>query len=77
MPWAISFHDRMLLLRQVLDAEKLRVQGSNDITLMGGQGFRSKGIQVYAVDSVLRVNVSHRLDLKPFCRLHNPLIDNF
>ncbi|KAJ1444024.1 hypothetical protein B484DRAFT_389132, partial [Ochromonadaceae sp. CCMP2298] len=51
MPWCVDFHQRMLLFRGILDAERLQVQGSNDI--MGPE--RSRG-------SLVRVRRSRLLE---------------
>jgi ubiquitin-protein ligase E3 C len=44
MPWAVDFHERMRLFRAALDAERLHIQGSNDLLAGGPQ--RSRGVVV-------------------------------
>jgi hypothetical protein len=44
MPWCVDFHERMRLFRAALDAERLQIQGSNDLLSGGPQ--RSRGVIV-------------------------------
>jgi hypothetical protein len=51
MPWSIGFHDRLRLLRQILDEEKVAIQGTGSVemvNLLSAQvpHFRSNGIAI-------------------------------
>lgn len=32
-PWSIDFHQRMKLFREIVDAERISIQGSDDVNL--------------------------------------------
>ena len=42
MPWSISFHERIKLFREIVDADRVAIQGSDDVN----SGTRSRGIVV-------------------------------
>lgn len=62
MPYTLSFHQRMVLVRRLLDNERLSVQGSNDI--MGPSRSRGKLLSIHR-NRLLETSMASMSSLSP------------
>lgn len=46
-PWSVDFHQRMKLFREIVDAERISIQGSDDVNL--GQRYEKNEIYYFSL----------------------------